>query len=855
MESGVSGRKEDSIVTLLQPVFPRLPAFALTDLRTVVMALSAVTAAIVAFPQTAAAQNSAGDSVFSGIPIHKVNFIFPVLWNGAANDTAAWNGTTGIHQKLINNKESEVYIPAKLEINCDSTGTNAGCLKMDSIGVRYKGNSTFSSGGAKRPFRISFDEYGIDQRWNGIKGFTLNNSWNDPSHMGEKIHMDFAVERAGMTGPRIGYANVLVNGKPHSFYMMGELADNRLLNRFFGENEGDLFKAIDATSNNSDFTTTSLTNKRYEVESDSVNRAWARLGAVITAVNGSSVATALPALVNMGSVYRGFATDVLFGSTDTYAGVGQNYLVYFPESQGSKMEWILWDASLTFGKAPFGDANNTSTTPGGNCARSATGNLLCGPTNKPLINKIVTTQSLREDYLRSTWFLFKAYFEGDWLTNRIDTVAALIRPHLAADTKKLGLTNMSTFDQNVTTLKTFVTTRITNANSQFATHGISAANAIRSGDVVINEIAPTQGWVEVYNNRDYHIDLGGHSLTDASAQPNKWTFPLRSFVGPKGYYKVRLMGGAGTDTATNFSLSATGGFVKLSRANGSGLDSATFGAQNGVRTFSRLGDGTGGFGEGIPTPGVANVSASTAAPNLNAGAVRINEFMADNTLLASPGTVKADWVELYNTTSAAVSLAGLSLSDNALNPAKWQFPTGTSIAANGYLVVWAYDTTVAGTLYASWALSKSGEHLRLSNGDQSVVDSVTFGAQTTDRTTARIPNGTGAFSSNCLHTLGATNTCVTSGLTQASRFGSDAFTLARGGAGRIAARFTLEKAGSARLSVHDARGREVALLWNGRLDAGTHERLFDAAVLPSGAYTFRLRTGGVEQVRAGVLMK
>jgi hypothetical protein len=145
------------------------------------------------------AEAAAGDSVLSGIQIHKINLVFPQAWNGSPGDTAPW---TSVRNTMRTNKESEIYIPAKLEINCDATRANPGCVLMDSVGVRYKGNSTFSTSREKNPFRISFDEYGIDQKWNGIQGFILNNANLDPSHMAEKIHMDFAVARAGMPGPR-----------------------------------------------------------------------------------------------------------------------------------------------------------------------------------------------------------------------------------------------------------------------------------------------------------------------------------------------------------------------------------------------------------------------------------------------------------------------------------------------------------------------------------------------------------------------------------------------------------------------------------------------------------------------------
>jgi hypothetical protein len=196
------------------------------------------------------------------------------------------------------------------------------------------------------------------------------------------------------------------------------------------------------------------------------------------------------------------------------------------------------------------------------------------------------------------------------------------------------------------------------------------------------------------------------------------------------------------------------------------------------------------------------------------------------------------------------------LSDNVLNPTKWQFPTGTSIAANGYLVVWAYDTTFSGALFATWALNKDGEYIRLSNANQSVMDSTTFGPQPKNRTRARIPNGTGSFSSSCLPTLGMANTCAVTGVT-GGQIGRDAagLTLARGGAGRITVGFTLQVPGRTRLAVQDVRGREVAVLLNGPMAAGTHARALDAGTLPAGSYWVVLRSGSTESVRSLVLLR
>jgi hypothetical protein len=61
---------------------------------------------------------------------------------------------------------------------------------------------------------------------------------------------------------------------------------------------------------------------------------------------------------------------------------------------------------------------------------------------------------------------------------------------------------------------------------------------------------------------------------------------------------------------------------------------------------------------------------------------------------------------------------------------------------------------------------------------------------------------------------------------------------------RTTIRFTTEAAATARLSVYDVLGREVAVLANGPVDAGQHAVVLDGARLPAGVYVWRLDVGG-----------
>lgn len=67
--------------------------------------------------------------------------------------------------------------------------------------------------------------------------------------------------------------------------------------------------------------------------------------------------------------------------------------------------------------------------------------------------------------------------------------------------------------------------------------------------------------------------------------------------------------------------------------------------------------------------------------------------------------------------------------------------------------------------------------------------------------------------------------------------------------------FILEEAGMVSLRVYDLLGREIAVLQDGWLDAGSHQVRFTAAGLPSGMYIYQVRAGEHNAVRRMLLMK
>ena len=150
------------------------------------------------------------------------------------------------------------------------------------------------------------------------------------------------------------------------------------------------------------------------------------------------------------------------------------------------------------------------------------------------------------------------------------------------------------------------------------------------------------------------------------------------------------------------------------------------------------------------TAGSASLTVRDDDLNPAASAVVINELMAsnDNTMFDPQGDAD-DWIELKNTAETEIDLSGMYLSDDRAEPRKWQFPTGTTIAAGGYLLVWADDDDGDSPgLHTNFKLSAKGESVVLSDTDDNgntVIDAVDFPALGTDESYGRMPEGTGGF--------------------------------------------------------------------------------------------------------------
>lgn len=166
----------------------------------------------------------------------------------------------------------------------------------------------------------------------------------------------------------------------------------------------------------------------------------------------------------------------------------------------------------------------------------------------------------------------------------------------------------------------------------------------------------------------------------------------------------------------------------------------------------------------------AQIGTSTVTVNftgVNAwAALRINEWMASNggSVLDPADGQSDDWLEIYNPTAAAVSLTGWRISDSSPTQTEFVFPAGYSIAASGRLLAWADNETIQSaaptSLHLPFKLSNSGETLTLTAPDGTVVDTVTFGAQVSNISQGRVPDGSANIVFLATPSAGTANTAA-----------------------------------------------------------------------------------------------
>lgn len=675
---------------------------------------------------------------------------------------------------------------------------------ITNVGIRPRGGA-FTRGATRKSYRLDFNEYVPGRAFYSLEVADLNGEHNDPTFLRRRLAYEH-LRRMGLPMPRTHYIALYINGVFRSIQVHCEHIDEEFADSWFGSKDGNLYKCLNAGSPADlsyrpagDYQTVGG-GETYHEENNEPTSDYTDFINFVAFFNNSPSGTVFSGLedeLNIDNFLRYLAANVATGSWDGYWYGSNNFFLY-RNTLTNRFEWIPYDYDNSLGMDYFG--TNWSNRSFVNWDSGG-----FGTNPAPLVVAVFAHQKWREQFrrylLEAQSILVDPNFQALIASNH-----ALIAPYYNGTIESGGAvgaqptsgTHVPYFENyntpsnyaggnfHVHGLKPFMDTRAATLVSQVSSHGeptpalpLVTINEIQAGNLTgaVDNFGEFEDFVELHNAEASAVDVSGWLITDDLANPKKFEIPAGTVIPAGGFLRLwadaNVLQTAPGHIHTNFSLDLGGESVGLYMdvTNGRNLvDYITYPPQLVDRSWGRLPDGGNTFQEFCAvTPGAANDgdlsgcgSVGPRVPPL----LYINEFMASNN--SGSGIVdnfgeSEDWVELYNDELVSLDLSGMCLTDNLANPTKWRFPAGTSIAAKGFLVVWADNTeaqSAPGIPHASWALSAGGEEIGIFDNDANAnqpIHGFSYGAQTANVSSGLLPDGTGSPAPLAVPTPGSSN--------------------------------------------------------------------------------------------------
>ncbi|MCB0763525.1 MAG: CotH kinase family protein [Flavobacteriales bacterium] len=583
------------------------------------------------------------------------------------------------------------------------------------VGVRYKGYSSYSPTRIKNPFNIKLNEVHAGQKYQGIDKIKLSNVIQDPSFLREALSYEIA--RQYMPASQANFANLYVNDELIGLYTNVEDVNKEFVDKHFGSRGNTFFKGNPATvdlngenANLSDGPGPDSTAyyDLYSIESD---HGWGELLTLIDVLNNDP--EHVDEVLNVDRALWMHAFNYTVINFDSYVGYAQNYYLY--KDDNDRWNPILWDLNMSFASFRLTDASTHWN--GFSVTQAPTIDPLQHYTSvsvlpRPLLRNLFANPTYRRMYLAHMRTIVDENFADHSFHDRAEAMRATIRPYVLADPNKFY--SDQAFEDNLdVTVSDLIEypgiTELMDARTVYLYDQVGFANR-----PVISDVA----------HAPETVDIGEELTITAAIAGCDTAFLAYRFVEGGLFQHIELKddgqsgdGGAG-DGIFGARITPTSNLVEF-YCYAENTDAGTF------------------------DPPRAEYAFHTIHTRLDPGQVVINEFVAYNSGVTRDEHGEADdWIELFNPTAAPVSTAGLHLSDDPQQPAKWPLPTRT-IAPGEYLLIWADDQEGQGEEHANFKLDASGETLSLAYADGTSIDRVVFGAQYPISSTGRFPNGIG----------------------------------------------------------------------------------------------------------------
>ena len=591
-------------------------------------------------------------------------------------------------------------------------------VTYDSVGVRYKGNSSYSANRAKNPFNIKLDYIKEDQLIGPYGTIKLANGFSDPSFVRETLAYEIA--RKYMPASKANYANVYVNDVLIGAYTSVQDVDTYFMNSFFHCSGKPRFKC---DTNTMSATTvwgylgadSTAYQNLYGIESD---YGWADLINFTYTLNNNS--TNLPNVMNVDQNLWMCAFDNLLVSLDSPINIFHNFYL-FGDASG-RINPLLWDLNMSFGG--FGGGGGGGSSSSLNPLQNSTS------TTFPLLSKVLNNARYKKMYIAHMRTMINENFSNGWYATRAAELQAICAPSVQADPNYFY--TYANFQAN---LNSSVSGGSGGPGGGQSVPGITALMNARSTYLLSH--SAFSGTVPVFSAQAYSPQLieQGSQVTFTATATNATYMQLgiRQIHPLKFEYYQMYDDGAHGDGASG------DGVYGVSVTVGAGDIEYFFWAEN--------------SSQGMFYPARAEFEFFSAPVASTTGELVFNEIMAKNVSFPDANEELDDWVELYNPNDYSVNIGGMYMVDShySVGISAWtqipaDAPEQTTIPAHGYLVVWYDEDLDQGPLHVNDKLGGAADGVFLIASDgTTVIDSYSWtdatGLDADDVSIGRSPDG------------------------------------------------------------------------------------------------------------------
>ena len=366
-------------------------------------------------------QSKAGNKIFGFTDLHKIHItISATEWSVLMTSTARNGGGTGSSDyRLADGRLVHVgsgfggYFPwVRADVRLDGT-------EFKNVGIRYKGNLSFSSSNAAAPlfanFKLKLDVHGTKGTWDGQKSFNLHAGVVDRSKMREPLA--YAVFRAaGVPAPRTTQAELfftvpgLYQETAAGTFVLIEDVNARSLERVLPPGTGLLLKPEGlrgGIQSQGDSWANYVTRMRPDRDATPhEQKRVMEFANLISQTDNALFYSKIGDYLDIEEFLRYCAVNALIANTDSYNWGGHNYYLYLDPAD-DKFRFIPWDQDLSMAAR---EGNNNFSGAGPDITRPFSGDhpliywLLENPTinarYRAIVRELGTTVFTRTELLK-----------------------------------------------------------------------------------------------------------------------------------------------------------------------------------------------------------------------------------------------------------------------------------------------------------------------------------------------------------------------------------------------------------------------------------------------------------------------